>query len=269
MKKILTTCFAIAVLTQVDAQQALKEGKILFERTAQLQIQLSGNDEMANMIPRERKDRYELRFGNNQSIWQRQEEDPDNGDMVFNNGGAQIRMVMPGGNDVLYNNFALGKKVEKRELGMKEFLVEDSIRVMPWKFAEETKVILGYTCRKATTQRIQPSFRMTMDNGQAKREQVMDTMNIVAWFTDGIPVFAGPDTYQGQLPGMILEVNVNNGRAVFKALEITAKVDLSAIKEPKGGKKITQEEFNKEREKLMKEMQQNGGPGQRSFRIGG
>ena len=65
--------------------------------------------------------------------------------------------------------------------------------------------------------------------------------------------------YQGQLPGTVLEIDVNNGRTSFKAVEISPKVDAAKIKEPTKGKKATAEEFAAEREKLMKDMQQNGG----------
>ena len=100
---------------------------------------------------------------------------------------------------------------------------------------------------------------MTMDNGTAKRERVMDTLNIVAWFANDIPGSFGPDIYQGQLPGTILEIDINNGRSSFKAIEISPKVDVAKVKEPSKGKKATAEEFAKEREKLFQEMQQNGG----------
>jgi GLPGLI family protein len=117
---------------------------------------------------------------------------------------------------------------------------------------------------KATSQRTQESMRMTMDNGEAKREKVIDTLNIVAWFTNEIPGSFGPEMYQGQLPGTILEIDVNNGRNSFKAVEVNPKVDVAKIKEPSKGKKATNEEFVKEREKLFQEMQQNnGGPGMR------
>jgi GLPGLI family protein len=102
---------------------------------------------------------------------------------------------------------------------------------------------------------------MTMENGEAKREKVMDTLNIVAWFATDMPGSFGPDIYQGQLPGTILEIDINNGRSSFKALEIAPKVDVAKVKEPSKGKKTTPEEFTKEREKMMQEMQRNGGPG--------
>ncbi len=50
-------------------------------------------------------------------------------------------------------------------------------------------------------------------------------------------------------------------------MEISPKVDVAKIKEPSKGKKVTAEEFAKEREKLMQEMMQNnGGPGMRVIR---
>ena len=49
----------------------------------------------------------------------------------------------------------------------------------------------------------------------------------------------------------------NNGQTVFKAVEVSPKVSVSKIKEPKEGKKMTAAEFDKEREKIMQEMQKN------------
>lgn len=106
-----------------------------------------------------------------------------------------------------------------------------------------------------------------MDNGQMKTEEVTDTMNIVAWFTDAITMGAGPEGYQGQLPGTILELDINNGRSKFTAVGISPKMDPKEIKEPRG-KKITQEEYVKERDKLFKEMNENGG-GNFNIRRGG
>ena len=233
----------------------IKQGKITYERKSQLQIQVN-DPAFSNMLPKERKDKFELLFADNKTLWRATEEQPE--EMNFDNGGAQIRIMTPGSNDVLYSDLNSGKKVEQREVMTKSFTIEDSIKRYNWKIGSETKDILGYACRKATTTRTNQSQRVMMDNGEMKRETVTDTLNIVAWFTDAIAVPAGPENYQGQLPGTILEVDVNNGRTSITALEISPKVDSKEIKEPKG-KKISQEEFAKERDKMFKEMQQNGG----------
>ena len=78
----------------------------------------------------------------------------------------------------------------------------------------------------------------------------------IAWFTADIPVPAGPEV-QGQLPGLILALDMNNGRMVYKAVEISTKADLASIKEPVKGKKVTPAEFTEERNKMMDEMQKN------------
>ncbi len=97
---------------------------------------------------------------------------------------------------------------------------------------------------------------MTMENGEMKRQMLPDTTVINAWIAMDIPVPAGPE-FQGQLPGLILELDVNNGQIVYRAIEISEKVNASNIKEPKGGKHITAAEFNKERDKTFEEMRKN------------
>jgi GLPGLI family protein len=59
------------------------------------------------------------------------------------------------------------------------------------------------------------------------------------------------------LPGLILALDMNDGRMVYKAIEISSKFDLALIKEPTKGKKVTPDEFNGERNKMMDEMQRN------------
>jgi GLPGLI family protein len=99
---------------------------------------------------------------------------------------------------------------------------------------------------------------MGMENGKMERKEVDDTATLIAWFTTDIPVPAGPEV-QGQLPGIILAYETNGGRTTYKALEIFAKPDLAAIKEPTKGKKVTRLQFTEETRKLMDEMQKNGG----------
>lgn len=244
----------------------VKEGKITYERTMQMNIRINDdNPAFQNMIPRERKDKFELLFTEGKSLWQPVEDDGQSDETAFGDGGG-MRMVfrVPGSNDIIFHNVADSKRVEQRELAEKNYIITDSIRKMNWKVTGETKTILGHTCMKATTQRTQPSMRMTMDNGQAKRESVIDTLTIAAWFASDMPGSFGPETYQGQLPGTILEIDINNGRSSFKAVEISPKVDVAKVKEPTKGKKATPDEFAKEREKMMQEMMQNGGgPGMR------
>ena len=258
MKRLL---IASAMLIAISTSAQIKEGKIAFERTTQLQIRINDdNPAFQNMIPKESKDKFELLFTEGKSLWQPVEDDGQSDEMAFGDGGGMRMMIrVPGSNDVVFHNIADGRKVEQRELADKNYIIADSIRKLNWKVTGETKTILGHNCMKATSQRTQESMRMNMNNGEMKRERVTDTLNIIAWFTNEIPGSFGPEMYQGQLPGTILEIDVNNGRTSFRATDISPKIDIAKVKEPTKGKKATQEEFAKEREKLFQEMQRNGG----------
>ncbi|HEY6502752.1 MAG TPA: GLPGLI family protein [Chitinophagaceae bacterium] len=263
MKKILIAGCAIFIATLVQGQQ--KEGKVTYERTMQIQIRINDghmNEEMQNSLPRSRKDNFELVFGNNQSLWKQAEREMEDGGGDWNSGGMQIRMVGSGTDDVLYSNFETKTRVEQRDMFEKKFIIDDSIKPLKWKMTAETKNILGHNCMKATATRTSTSMQMNMENGKMERKMVEDTSIVVAWFATDIPVSAGPAEFQGQLPGLILEMDVANGRQVFKALEISPKADLAVIKAPTGKKHYTREEYLKEVNKMMDEMQKNnGGPG--------
>lgn len=108
---------------------------------------------------------------------------------------------------------------------------------------------------------------MNEDNGVIERKEIDDTSTIIAWFATDIPVSAGPGEFQGQLPGLILEMDIKDGTQVFKAVSISEKADLASIKEPSGKKRYTAAEFKAEREKMLKEMEQNNGGGRRVIRM--
>jgi len=264
MKKIFFPFPAFFLTTICFAQQ--KEGKVVYERTIQMQIQINDNDHMAQNMPQSHTDKFELSFGNNQALWHISDEqipEDDNG----GGGGVQIKMFGGGTDDISFYDLNRGTSIEQRDMFEKKFIVSDSIRKLNWKLNGETKTILNHVCQKATAQRIGLRMMMNMDNGKVERKEVSDTSTIVVWFTPDIPVAIGPAEYQGQLPGLILEANLNNGKQVFKAIEISPKADIAAIKEPKSGKKVTPDEFKKETQKMMDDMQRNNQGGNRTIRI--
>jgi GLPGLI family protein len=112
----------------------------------------------------------------------------------------------------------------------------------------EQKKIGGYSCMKA---------------------ELKDTSRtVVAWFTPQIPVSIGPGGF-GQLPGMILEVDIDEGQQVITATVVEMKkLNADKIVKPTKGKEVTREEFEKISEEKMKEMEEEmGGSGMR-IRIG-
>jgi GLPGLI family protein len=253
MKKIIL-CAALSFTIAAKAQ--MKEGRVVYERVFQLPTRnLNIDPSVAAQIPKSRTDQFELLFSGNQSLWQYLPslggEDQGN----FSGGGVVLRFA-GATNEVTYSNFEKGVRVDQREIADKNYVVTDTVQKLAWKLTDESKTVLGHTVFKATAQRIGTRSRMTMENGEMKRQEFPDTAKVVAWFATDIPVSAGPD-FGGQLPGLILELDVDNGQTVYRALEISPKVSVSKIKEPKDGKKMTAVEFRKERDKIMEEMRKN------------
>ena len=261
MKKIVLLA---AILASVCVQAQMKEGRIVYERTVQFSSRLIGIDpSMASQLPKARVDQFELLFKSNQSLWQYLPTAENETEQSFSSGNMVIRFA-GASNDVSYFDLEKSLREDQKELFERSFVVTDSIRKLNWKLTDETKTILNHTVRKAISSRISTSTRMSMENGEMKQTSVQDTATVVAWFTAEIPVPAGPE-YQGQLPGMILELDIDDGRTVYKAIEISPKVNANKIKAPKDGKKLTAAEFNKVRQELMEEMRKNNPNG--SIRI--
>lgn len=263
MKKIIfTISLGLAVIT-VNGQQ--KQGKVLYTRTIQMMLDIVREDGGASMpLPRNNTSKLEVLFGNDQSLRRAVEDDRPEG-FEGGEGGMRMIAIVGGADDLTYVHLTTGQVVEQREFGAKSYIVADSIRKLDWKLTGQTSTILNYPCQQAVAWRIGKRTTMSMENGEMKSKEVADTSEIVAWFTLAIPVSAGPE-YQGQLPGLILGMDINNGRTVYTAVEISGDVELAAIKAPSKGKKMTVEEFDKERDKMFAEMQRNNSGRMRMIR---
>jgi GLPGLI family protein len=259
--------FLGSLLMVIQAQAQQQTGSVVYEYTRQMQFRMAGGPGGAEHgppppAPRAHVIKLEVLFNNNQMLRQALV-DNSVSDFSGNENGVQMRAF--GDDDITWINFGEGRKVEQKEFAAKLYLVTDSIRKQNWKLTGESRNILGYTCQQATATRLSKRSMISMENGVMSRKEVPDTSQVSVWFTTAIPVPAGPD-FEGQLPGLILQIDINN-TITYKAIEISQKANVAAIKEPKKGKKLSAEEFNKEREKAMADMQRNGS-GRRVMHVG-
>jgi len=252
--------FAGLFLPALPVFAQMKEGKVVYERTMQFGMRVGGANAPGGNEPRSRTNRFELHFTPAKQLWEELPDMDEAADAASGEGGM-VRMRF-GGDELVYTNLETGISTSKQELASKNYIVTDTVRKLAWKLSEESKEVLGLKARKATATRIGTRMMMTMENGEMKRASLPDTTTITAWFTPEVPVAAGPEL-SGQLPGLILELELNRGRVVYKAIEITSKVNVTNIKEPKGGKAITAADFAQERNKVFEEMRRNGPPGRR------
>ncbi len=268
MKRLFFLVSGFLSLGALHAQ--LKEGTIIYERKVNMHRTIQ-DEQMRAMIPEFRSSKHMLQFSDSVSIYKMVPEDeaPD----PFGGGGGGVRMVFRGGADAgeLYKNFSQSRSVQSNELAGKNYLIVDGITQQPWKLGAETKQIMGYTCHKATRKITQPAGggmvmrTMSMSGGAPARDTTvrpqtqMREVEVVAWFADDIISPVGPENY-GQLPGVILQLDLDNGQTVYTATEIKKTVDQKDLKEPKKGKVVTTQEY----QKLMSDMmnsQMQGMPG--------
>ena len=230
----------VALFLPIFACAQNNEGIIIFEEKVNVHRSLPPDaEDMKAMIPEFRIHQSELLFNATESLYRNIEEEDD--DTEASGGGITMKIQRP--EAIFYRNFTTRRKVDFREFMGKNYLIEDTLAGGNWKMGGQSKQVLGYNCMSAT-----------MTDTTRKRE-------ITAWFTDALPLSAGPQTF-GQLPGMVLEVDINNGEIVISAKKVEfKKLKKGELEAPKKGEKITEAEFQK---RLADALRENGG---RSMRI--
>ncbi|MEM7104044.1 MAG: GLPGLI family protein [Bacteroidota bacterium] len=225
------------------------EGKIVYNETVKLEIKIQGDASgMEHLLPKEHNNVKTLTFTASESIF----EDANEGEVeeiseTAEGNSFHMKMVKP--ENKLYKNTANGTTIELKEFFGKKFLITGEPLTYDWKLTGEQKEILGYNCQQATTE----------DENGVK----------VVWFTSEIPVPNGPG-HLGQLPGMILEANLNDGKMVLVASKIElGTIEEGIVKAPTKGKAVSQEEFDEISAKKMEEMGMDGtsGSGRAVFKV--
>jgi len=118
-----------------------------------------------------------------------------------------------------YTDLAMGMFTTRKVVYEETFLVKDSIRNINWKITSELRTIAGYECRRANA-------------------VILDSIYVVAFYTDKIPVSGGPESFTG-LPGMILGVALPHENITWFAKTVTDKpVTPNELKVPTKGKLV-------------------------------
>ena len=242
MKKLFFLSLFVAVSAAVFAQNT--EGVITFEEKINLHRRLQ-DESMKAMVPEFRTSNMLFYFKGEVCLYKPDESEEDE-EANAGGGGGGMRFRRPQGE--IYRDLANNKQVSTSEWAGKKYLIEDTLKQRAWKLGTETKKVAGYECTKAT-------FKDTAQK-----------VDVIAWFTMDLPLAAGPQTL-GSLPGMILEMDSNNGEMVVSAKKIEfKKIKDKDIAVPTKGEKITQAELRKKREEWIKANGGRGGNGRMIIR---
>jgi GLPGLI family protein len=214
------------------------EGVITYEIKINMHRNLpEDRAEMKNMIPEFRTSQTQLFFNAEESLYKPVEAEPD--DDAIHGGGVRMRMQRQ--KFETYVNAGQHVRVTLQEWMGKNYLIEDSVQIRPWKLGTETKEVNGYVCRQATM----------YDEGRKQ--------DIVVWYSDKFRPFLGPDVFN-TLPGGVLLIDVNDGERIITAKSIELRpLKEKEIKVPNAKIKVSEEEYRELVRKQMERMRANGG----------
>ena len=230
--------FCLTVSMAVLAQDS---GMITYDQTTRLEIKIEGGPppEMMKDMPKQHTIQMVLVRKGDEVLFQNKAQTENENDMNFTDDkGMTVHMKMGPPQEILYTNLTKGVYTEQRDFLGKKFLIKDKTPEYAWKLTGKSKQILDYPCQEAVLQ---------------------DTSrNVVAWFTPMIPWQIGPGKFSG-LPGLILEVIMDDGQRVLTASEVNLGEVAETMEIPTKGKEVSQKEYDEIVAEKMKEM--GGSPG--------
>lgn len=246
MRKYFFSLLMSCILFKVQAQDVfVSKGKIEFERVFSLHKSFemlaeddpdlkSFADYIKQNAPATIKTYFDLTFDGNKTLYKPGRESDTKGDDWY---------LPPTQDNTVYTDLGTHQVTSIKNVYESSFLIQDSMRKIDWRITMDTRTIAGFECQKAVG-------------------KIMDSVYVIAFFTDEILSEGGPESFSG-LPGMILGIAIPRINTTWFAtkLELT-DVKAEDIVQPKKGKKVN----NKELLIQLKDVMKNWGKyGQRNI----
>jgi GLPGLI family protein len=198
--KINVAIILICMAVSLHAQQLVFQGKITYVRQENMHRQLDEESKsewastMRKQMPKYRTDEFQLVFNSRRSLYQLSKEE-ENRTVA----SSWWRIAW---DNLVYTDQSTQTLIQEKSVYEQTYRITDSIPRYEWKLDGEYREIAGYSCRKATT-------------------IIYDSLYVIAFYTDQIPVSSGPETFCG-LPGMILGVVLPRVNYTFFASKVEA-----------------------------------------------
>lgn len=230
---ILILMLLISITT--SAQQLVLQGTITYERKENMHKMFEGEEDnswaeaMKKTLPKYRVDVFGLTFNPHQSVYQIAQEHEGMGATNF------WRVAYK---NTVQTDFDKQRIVDEKNVYERDYLITDSLPHYHWKLTGEYREIAGYNCRKAST-------------------IIMDSVYVIAFYTDAIPVSGGPELFNG-LPGMIMGIVIPRMHTTFFATKVETQIpdrNEFAIRPTKGSKQVS---FLSYREELLRDIKNWG-----------
>jgi GLPGLI family protein len=211
--------FLLLNINSIKAQPAkfISSGKIEFERKIKLSALYETNDPTLDILKKSgqqfKKTFFTLTFDKLKTVYKPGKENPEN--YKF--------QKMPAEDNVVYTELDKKIMVSQKQVFDNVFLISDSVRKIQWKITDEKRQIAGFECKRANA-------------------IIMDSIYIVAYFTEEILTEGGPESFNG-LPGMILGVAIPYEHITWFANNLSITEQNYLIGPPQKGKTISTSEL--------------------------
>ncbi len=240
MQKIFFLLFLLPA-TLCQAQEIfISSGKIEFEKKVNIQKVMEdnsrGNDWMASFrktMPTYNVSYFDLYFDADKTLYK-----PGK---TVQSGGMRGPdwFTGPANDNIVYDDLKNGTSISQKNVFENTFLLQDSLRNIQWKMTSELREIAGFQCHRAET-------------------IIMDSIYIIAFYTDQIIPPGGPESIQG-LPGMILGMVVPRMHATWFATSVQVSgIKPDEITPPQKGQKVNYEDLKDQLQKAMKDWRRGG-----------
>lgn len=159
-----------------------------------------------------------------------------------NNNDYKITAIINGSTITYYKNIKNKEKLYQAELQGQKFNVLLPFQQYNWEITNETKLIQGFKCYKATT--------TTEKIDKGKGTTVI--LHPIVWFTPELPSSFGPMGLDG-LPGLVLEGTLDGIKYLY-----ATKINLNTtdkVEKPNKGMEVTESEFQDINAKIYREIQ--------------
>jgi GLPGLI family protein len=182
--KISVLITQVLIAFQVSAQQFINKGNIKFEVITNVKKTMGTNgfdEQLKDLMPTFKLAYYNYSFAGNKSIFKFDRYDEKKG---------KLPEFLKRNEDTneWYSDFNTGLTYMQKSIWGSPINFKDSIVNIQWKLSNESLMIAGFNCRKATG-------------------KIMDSVYVFAFYTDEITISGGPCSING-LPGMIMGVTI-------------------------------------------------------------
>lgn len=233
MKKILLLIVLGCGLNAQAQTQFITKGKVTYEKKLNqhkgIEQEAESNVWMQTMLkayPKIVTDIYELTFSDNKSFYKLAKENSENRYLMWG--------TKPTETDGVIQDLQTNTTSTQRDVFENTYVIKDSIRNLEWRITDETREIAGFECRKAVT-------------------KICDSVYVVAFYTDQIPVSSGPETFGG-LPGLILGLAVPRLYATWFATKLELiEPTAQQLNPAQKGKKVNWNQLYAELKKGLKD----------------